>query len=161
MVKTVLEAEPFNANQTGSFGNASYMLLRQHRFPHDFEDHERLTGADSDRLAQWDRARYEAVMRERPQPEATGYQNWLQSCSPSRMLPFLVKLLGADSNVEWTGYRILVSVNKSNGYPVYSFELFAKDPRSATNVYSGHEAPNVKQTEREYVDKRGFIHFPR
>ena len=58
--------------------------------------------------------------------------------------PLQRSLLKADSEVKWSGFRVLGTVNPSNGYVVWSLGLFAKRRGSKTKVYSGERAPNVE-----------------
>lgn len=52
-------------------------------------------------------------------------------------------MLKADKTIAWSGYRVLGTVNRGNGYPVWTLEIFAKGPDSDTEVYTGQVAPNV------------------
>ena len=66
----------------------------------------------------------------------------------------------ADGTVgEWSGVRVTGSVNRSNGYPVFCIELFAKHPDSDTKVYSGQAAPNVLKGSRYGEEEGGFATF--
>jgi hypothetical protein len=83
-------------------------------------------------------------------------QMWLQSASKKPLMAFIIEALKVDQTdpeTEWTGCRILGTVNRSNGYPVYSFQLFAN--KSKAKVYSGQCAPNVKGFGKK--DKRNAV----
>jgi hypothetical protein len=67
----------------------------------------------------------------------------LRRAKDQQVIDFLVDVLKADKSVTWTGYRVLGTVNRSNGHPVWTLEIFAKDLKSDTEVYTGQDAPNV------------------
>lgn len=142
-VKRVFTAyEPYSFGKLGSLGSATYMLIRQHDFPDTYEDHETLMQADHDRVVYWD---HEHASRCFQEHTGSGHlESWARRASASAILKFLKDLLKADPDIKWTGFRILGSVHRGNGYPVWGLELFAKDPKSKTKVYSGQRAPNVK-----------------
>lgn len=58
-------------------------------------------------------------------------------------MSFVKDILKADPEVDWTGFRITGTVNRSSGYTVFTIEVFAKHPDSSTKVYSNSTAPNV------------------
>ena len=83
-----------------------------------------------------------------------GLAQWAKSAGNERVLALLKDLFKADENhpgVKWTGYRITGTVNRSNGYPVYSLWLFAKNRGSETKVYSGSRAPNVEAAAKSLI----------
>lgn len=145
----VYPAEPYRPCDMGSFGKASYMLIRQFRFPDTYAEGEKHHYWDSDRCFSND---YDNTRRCFTQHTGTGelnLENWLVRAKDQKVINFLVDVLKADKSVAWTGYRVLGTVNRSNGYPVWTLEIFAKDPKSDTQVYSGQVAPNVL-TEPRY-----------
>lgn len=152
-MQQVLKAQPFQMNQMGSFGQASGMLLRQHKFPDTFRDDEKIISADSDRLSQWDYQGYREILEEfKTRITGNHIETWFQSGKAQDIMDFItammVRVCNADPNTKWTGFRVLGTVNKATGYSIYSLQLFAKNPRSGTKVYSGHAAPNVLEPKR-------------
>ena len=70
-------------------------------------------------------------------------KKWVEKSSDDDILEFLIDILEADTNVSWSGYRILSSIKPGLNYTFWTFELFYKHPRSHTAVYTGADAPNV------------------
>jgi hypothetical protein len=145
----VYPATPYEYGQLGSLGNAAYMLLRQFQFPDTFSGKDKLASADHDRCMQWDHNHASRCFKEHTGTGELGLEGWLQRATDEQVIQFLVDILKAESNVVWTGYRIMGSVHRGNGYPVWSLSLFAKHPESDTVVYTGANAPNV-QPKRRY-----------
>lgn len=155
-MRETLMAEPYRHGALHSFGTAQYMLMCQHDFPHTYEDREQMLSADSDRLFSWDYAHSSAVHQKyRDVMGDQSLESWLNSNKVNEIMAFIKELLKADSTIEWTGFRVLGTVNRSNGYTVWSYQLFAKDPKSKTKVYSGYLAPNVKRCN-ETLDMDGM-----
>ena len=145
----VYEAEAYRYGAMGSLGDASYMLLSQYQFPDEYDsDRDKLTGWDHDRIMQ---QQYEHGTRCFEQHTGTGelgLEGWLKRAEPEKVLAFLRDILKADPTINWTGYRILGSVHRGNGYPVYTLQLFAKHPESVTVVYNTENAPNLIRGSR-------------
>jgi hypothetical protein len=139
----VMIAEPYRPGNMGSFGKANYMYIAQSNFPLEYTDEEKLHSADSDRVWSWDHEHSSAVNKKHL-PERMGLEEYLRTSSHEHVLAWLVELLKVEPGVTWTGWRILGSVNRSNGYPVYNYAVFARDPNGDTEVYSGGRAPNVR-----------------
>lgn len=158
----VLLAEPYRPMELGSFGKATYMLLRQHKFPHFYERHvDEIMSVDHDRCLMWDREHATRCFKEHGSNEMS-LERWVQSASSKRLFAFLIDILKAEEchpGVKWTGFRIMGTVNRSNGYPVWSFDLFAN--KSKTKVYSEGHAPNVKgfsdREKRFLMDNMGGL----
>lgn len=149
----VMTAQPYCFGAMGSLGDASGMLLRQWRFPDTYNEKETVWSSDHDRIISWDYDHWgECVSRVKDKMGKSGLQSWWQNGRPTHILAFVVDALKANekdtewADTKWTGFRILGTVNRSNGYPVYSLQLFAKDNKAHTKVYSDANAPNVKQT---------------
>ncbi len=140
----VLIAERYNPTELGSLGHATYMLICQNKFPLDYEVTDHKTSADHDRLLMWDYEHFRMTCKEYLGTGELGIPAWAQSQHPEKVLEFIKAAMKADPKIKWTGHRILGTVNRSNGYPVYSLELFAKGKGSKTKVYTGENAPNVK-----------------
>lgn len=141
---TVYPAEAYRSNALGSFGNASYMLIRQHQFPCSYdENRDVMAGQDHDRILE---QKYEHGRRCFTQHTGTGelaFENWVTRATPEQVLEFLKDILEADNTVTWTGFRILGTVNRSSGYTVWSLLLFAKHPQTTTEVFDGKNAPDL------------------
>ena len=157
----VYMAEPYDLNETGSLGRASGMLIRQHNFPHQYDSQlDKITSADHDRCFQWDHAHARRCFTEHTGTGELNLERWVTSQPPDKVIAFLSDILKADAGAfrAWTGFRVLLTVNRSNGFPVYTLELFAKHPDSHTQVYSGENAPNVRKfVPRVGADGRVFV----
>lgn len=159
-MRTVLLAEPHRWGALHSFGDAEYMLMSQHDFPHTYEAHEQMVSADSDRLFSWDHDHSSAVHQKyRGVMGDQGLESWLSGGSTQEIMAFVKEILKADPTIEWTGYRVLGTVNRSNGYTIWSYQLFAKDPQSKTQVYSNSVAPNVKRFHLAEHDEWARSHW--
>lgn len=141
----VLMATGYDPNEMGSTGTAAYALIRQHEFPHTYDDtKDVLVSWDHDRAQRADWDHFKACLREFVGTGELAIGSWIRQQYPEKALAFLVKVLKADEQYpgrEWTGYRVLGTVNRSNGYPVFTLEVFSKG--SDCEVYSGQHAPNV------------------
>jgi hypothetical protein len=125
------------------------MLLKQYQFPHTYDPRDKLAAADSDRCFQSDYDHARRCFQQHTGTGEMGLEYWLKSANDEQVIAFLKDILKADASIEWTGYRILGSVHRGNGYAVWTLELFAKHPESSTEVYTGAEAPNVLNAPRE------------
>lgn len=154
-MKYVTKAEPNRLMAMGSLGDASNMLLQQYQFPNSYRDDEIVIGEYHDRLMGWDYDHWTNIMEKYKSKLIGNYglTTRFEQSKPTVLLKFLIDILKADTSIKWTGFRILGSVNKSNGYPVYIFQLFAKSPKSKTNVYSDSNAPNVKRKNNVFDDE--------
>lgn len=148
-------AEPYRSGQLDSTGNASYMLLSQFNFPLAYEDNEELSSRDSDRL-QWTHQSHVAGCLRRfgcgfesfNSIRVSEFEGWILKQSSENLLNFVTELISATDYASWTGYRIMGTV-KESGQTTYSFQLFARDPNGATEVYTGEPAPNVLPGPRQ------------
>lgn len=143
-MQTVYQAEAYRSNAMGSLGDASYMLIRQYQFPNDY-DHEKdqMTGWDHDRIMHQQHEHGTRCFDQHTSTGELGLESWVRGAQPQQILDFLKDILKADSSVEWTGFRILGSVHRGNGYPVWSLALFAKHPDTKTEVFNTENAPNL------------------
>lgn len=146
-MRRVLTAEPYRSGELGSFGKASSMLIRQFQFPDTYHESDRFVSADDDRLRGWDYKHTRRAFSEHTGCGELALERWVNGATDAQILAFLCDVLKAAADAEWTGYRILGTVNRSSGYVVWSLQLFAKHPESATQVYSGRNAPNVKRPQ--------------
>lgn len=131
----------------GSLGKASNKLIRQFNFPFRHEENEKMAQADHDRMFQWDYEHTRAAFTRHMKTGEMGLPYWASQVGDEQVMALLKDLFKVEesySDVEWTGYRITGTVNRSNGNPVYSLWLFAKRKGSKTKVYSGDNAPNVE-----------------
>lgn len=135
----------------GSFDKTSYMLIRQYQFPDVYyRDMDILLSADDDRCFMWD---YKYTRRCFTEHLGTGegaLERWAMSATLEKIMAFLKDILKADEATNWTGFRIMGTVNRANGFPVWTFQLFAKHPETDTKVYSGLDAPNVEKSDYWY-----------
>ncbi len=154
----VLIAQPYDPYRLSSLGDAAYMLIRQEDFPLDYDEWrgDKKTCADHDRLLMWDYDHFRAACDKHMQTGECGICSWARKATKEAVFAFLKAALKADEAVEWTGFRITGTVNRWNGYPVYTLELFSKGKESNTKVYSGDFAPNVQTEESEERCIRGF-----
>lgn len=139
----VYPAEQRRSGAMGSLGNASCMYLRQFKFPHTYDAREKKMQTDHDHLMQCDHERTHECFKRHTGTGELALQGWLDKAKDEQVLAFLVDVLQADTSVAWTGYRVMGTVHRGNGFPVYTLELFAKHPESDTVVYTGPNAPNI------------------
>lgn len=152
-MQTVYKAEQPRCGAMGSFGDASYMLIRQHQFPHEYDpDLDKITGRDHDRIMQQDYEHGNRCFEEHTNTGDGGLQWWAEEATPEQIFAFLKDILKADEDVEWTGFRILGTVNRGNGYPVYTLQLFAKHPDSQTKVFDTENAPHLIRGSRHKIN---------
>jgi hypothetical protein len=148
-MEKVFQAEPYRYGAMGSLGNASYMLIRQHQFPNEFSPAlDKMVGWDHDRIIQQQYEHGSRCFKEHTGTGDMGLEYWIKGAAPEKVIAFLQDILKADPIVKWTGFRVLGTVNRSNGYPVWTLQLFAKHPQSKTVVYDGQNAPNVACVSR-------------
>lgn len=131
----------------GSLGSASNKLIRQFNFPWTYDDDEKMIQADHDRIIMWDYKHATACFDRHMKTGEMGLTCWAQQHASDEqvmaLLKDLFKVIHQLPEIEWTGYRITGTVNRSNGYPVYSLWLFAKKKGSGTKVYSDELGANV------------------
>jgi hypothetical protein len=144
-MQKVQSANPFRYNALGSFGDANLMIVRQYNFPFIHEDHEQHCSADHDRLMQHDYDYATTCIRKHTGSGELVLGQWFNESPDEKVISFIKEYFRADSNVIWTGYRIRGSVHKTSGQTIWSLDLFSKDPKSTTEVYSDLEAPNVSK----------------
>lgn len=154
----VFTAEAFYPGAMGSLGDASGMLLRQYKFPDTYAEKDTIAGADHDRIISWDRDHWDACIEKyRKIIGERSLDYWAQYGKPKDILAFLSDIFSSKSmsdykDITWTGFRILGTVNRSSGYPVYTLQLFAKHKDTKTKVYSTPMAPNVQAVEAEGIN---------
>jgi hypothetical protein len=159
MKRTVLIAQNYDPSEMGSFGKASYMILTQYNFPFNYDDDlDKIISADDDRIFSWDYSYARKVYNKYLKTGELHLREWCTTNKPEKVLAFCKEILKADTSIDWNGYRILYTVNRSNGYPVFSIQLFYKHPDSDTKVYSKiYDVPNVEKIENIFNDK-GFYY---
>jgi hypothetical protein len=142
--KLVNSAEPYNPEALRGLGDASLMLMRQYKFPARYDpDLDKLINSDHDICLSENYKRTTDCVKKHTNQGECGIGYWAQKASDEKIIEFLKDILEADLSMEWTGYRILGSVHRNNGFPIWSLELFSKHPKSDTVVYTGEDAPNV------------------
>lgn len=133
-----MDIQPYQAGQLGSFGTARYMLLAQHQFPvwpkGVVDKRDEYVSADHDRCLSWDYEHANAAFKRHTNTGELGFSGWVGKSHPEAILAFLVDILKVGGRCNWTGYRVLGTVNRSNGCPVWTLELFGKHPESSTRV---------------------------
>lgn len=165
-MKQVMKAKRYRTMAMGSLGDARYMLLRQYKFPDTYTNAEKVVSADHDRILMWNYERWlEIIDSFKDRMSNHDLENWFRYGNEKDILEFLIEALNVEPDTppyklslksKWTGFRILVTVNRVTGYPAYSFELFAKYRKSKTMVYSTESAPNV---EGFLENKRNFDYY--
>ncbi len=150
----VYQAEAPRYGAMGSLGNASYMLIAQYQFPDEYDsDLDQMMGWDHDRIMQHQFEHGRRCFKEHGVQGELGLDSWAKLAPPEKVLAFLKDILKADATVNWTGWRILGTLNRSNGYPVWTLALFAKHPKSQTEVFNTNNAPNLIRDSR-YASRR-------
>ena len=127
----ILEATPYNPGELGSLGRAQYMLMAQHQFPVKEYDHplDIMVTADHDRCVMWDYDHAQACCSRFTGRGDMGIGEWCRTANSTDIFDFWVAILKVEQSHpdrKWTGYRVLGTVNRSNGYPVWSLQLFSK-----------------------------------
>ena len=143
--KEVFLAEPKDMSRNFSLGNASYMLLRQYKFPHIYSDHlDKLTDNDHDRCFDQDFEHATKCLKQHTGKTGKyAIGDWIEKASDRQIIAFLTDILKVGKEAtKWTGYRIMVTITPSGG-SVWTLQLFAKNPNSKTIVYTGEKAPNI------------------
>ena len=145
-MKTVFPAKRYQPGQMGSLGKASYMILKQHDFPWEFPDEEvnLFLEEDSDRVFAQRHEHAHACVKKHTKGGELSLGSWFKAATDKEVLEFIKEFIQADPSITWTGYRILGTVHRGNGFPVFTLQIFAKPVNSKTKVYSGCIAPNVE-----------------
>jgi len=153
MKSKIRKAEGHSWGEMGSFGKASNMLMRQFNYPAEYDNKKDvLRSADSDRLLDWDYAGFRATLKKHLGHGEMSIGELIRATdsagnyimSDADVFAFIKEALKTEEQnpgVEWTGYRVTGTVNRSNGYPIFTLSLFAN--LSGVEVYSGDFAPNV------------------
>lgn len=137
---------PYDPRQLGSLGNATNMIIRKQNYPVKFYDEQdKTTEADDDRLLQQDRNGFKAQLEAHTGHAGEGYLlDWIQKAEDEQLMTFLKDVLSADKNIRWTGFRITASIHRGNGCTVLHLSLFAKHPDSDTELCSGTSCREVR-----------------
>ncbi len=145
---SVYKAEPYRLGAMSSLGNASHMLLRQFKFPDICSvSLDVLLVEDSDRCLEHRPEKTQMCLKKHVGGSDSIMEYWLRNSSDEQIMDFLLDILEADRKITWTGYRVMGSVGGS-GHNIWTFQLFAKHPKSNTEVYTGDRAPNVLPGKR-------------
>ena len=146
-MKEVFIANPYTlSTDMGSLGDASYVLIAQYQFPHFYDEKDNLFGADHDRCFTWDYQHARECCTRHMKSGEGHIATFARTSNPELVLAFIQDILKANPKVKWTGWRVMGTVNRRNGYPVYTLELFANN--SGVEVFSGPLAPNVRKPKR-------------
>lgn len=141
----VFTAMPYDLERLRSNRSFSGMYIRQFNFPDVFDSElDSYEAADNDVLREKDCERHNACFKKHTGTGELGFDNWIKNASEGAVLNFLKDILEVDLTTNWTGYRILVSRDLSNGYKIWYLVIFSKHPNSDTEVYTGEKAPNVR-----------------
>ncbi len=140
-IRTVLSADPPQASLLNSRSIVENALIRQYQFPHQCTGLDTLVCGFHDRLLFRDSGRTRACFMRHTHRDCEFFECWVREASDQEILAFIAEVL--DQSGEWTGYRILGSVE--SGKVVWMLELFRKHPQSMTQVFTGPTAPNVLQ----------------
>lgn len=143
----VLIAERFFEYKLESLGDANAMLIRQYRFPDTYDEaKDKYTQVDHDRMV-YDNIQkaYDCFQKHTGTGEMS-FHRWALKVKPTEVIAFLMEYM-PECNVKEmkpTGFRILATKNRMNGFTVWGFELFQRGKDSNTPVYSSEKAPNVQ-----------------
>lgn len=144
-VVEMMKAQPYIPYNMGSFGKAEYMLIRQHKFPAKWEmGVDVVVSADSDRILGWDYDGFRKTLSKYVGSGELAIGEWAKTANSDDLMAFIKEALKVEEihpGVEFTGCRVLGTVNRSNGFPIYSLEVFAN--KSGQKEYSEGIAPNV------------------
>lgn len=130
-----------------SLGFVQDRLVRQFKFPFQYEDDERMIAAYHDCILAWDHKHAMAAYEHHMNTGDAGLADWVSQVGDEKVIALLKALFKVDEDypdVVWTGYRITETVRRGEN-PVYFLCLFARKRGSKTKVYSGssRRAPNV------------------
>jgi hypothetical protein len=141
----VYPATPYRSEALGSSGNARCMLIRQYCFPNTYSEEDKLQSKDHDRIMCGDFDHFTLCLEKYGMSQSDFERGgWFRKEKDERIIRFMAEFMKADKDVNWTGYRVMATVNRSsNGHSVFSLSLFCKHPKTDTAVYSAEDAPNV------------------
>ena len=147
--RKVHPAIPYQEGALSCMLEIMYMLLRQYRFPEEYRTKEKRLMIHSDGFQPWKHDHVCRCYKHHTGNDQTELESWLmeKETPNEKILEFLKDIFQADETTVWTGFRIMGSIHRGNHYPVWTFELFARNPYSDTKVYTGDEAPNVRGVE--------------
>lgn len=129
---------PNTASTPSSTGNGLYMLIRQFQFPDSYNERDRHFMTDRDRLFYRNKKRASSrCFKEYTGTGELDLEKWVRRATDIEVMAFLRAMLDPRRLHDWTGYRIMCTAHRGNGYPVWTLELFAKHSSSQTRVYTG------------------------
>lgn len=146
-IHEVMKAERYRWGAMSSLGDAAYMILNQFNFPAEYDDEKDvLIGADHDRCQMWDRDHFDRCCDEHLHTGPMAIGQWAMDCeSPQAVMDFIVDALKANEQCpgrKWTGWRVLGSVHRANGYPIFYLQVISQ--KSKFTKYTGQAGENVK-----------------
>ncbi len=136
-------AEPFRAAALQSGEEADSMLIRQYRFPWEYNPGETLLRKEAI-VGPGKSSRETAIIGNRVHVRSS-LPAWLICTGEGEVFVLLAKITKTQPK-QWNGFRVLGT--RRNNYIVWVFELFAKNPSGNTVVYTGEPAPNVLREPR-------------
>lgn len=158
-MRSVIRATRYDSNETGSLGRASNMYIRQFEFPNKYSASDVYTQIDLDRICHTHEVA-RAFEKHGVRGEMS-FGSWVRKQHDKTVLACLADIVPHFTKVKplaagWTGYRVLLTVHRGNGFPVFHLELFSKHPEGGTIVHSGSNAPNVEQPAIRYNYGGGY-----
>ncbi|MFA7285432.1 MAG: hypothetical protein WC011_01100 [Candidatus Paceibacterota bacterium] len=138
----VYPAEPYRPSQLGGFGKARYMFLVQFNFPDTYSEDDFLITVDHDRLNP-DHVYFCFNEYLGQGPLYYAIEVIIRQTKTEKLFNFLIDIINVDKKNNWTGFRIMVTLGP-RGSAIFTLELFSKNPKSNTKVYTGEvDAPNI------------------
>ena len=155
--------ERYNYGMMGSLGSATYMLIAQKAFPESYDEtKDKYWTADSDRILMWDYDHFCKIDEKYRKADGIwmGEELFFTSSDEKTIMEYLSEMatVGNESNekVKWTGFRVLGTVNRSNGFPIWSLSLFCKGKGSETKVHN--YPPNLQIQNKRFIGILGHEH---
>jgi hypothetical protein len=144
-MKTVFMANNDYPGATGSAGTGSYILISQYNFPYEYSNEDEIITQDHDHINNSHGDMLQTACTESFGNGEFGIGQFSRDAMPHNVMRFLKRVLRAEEGINWTGFRVMQTTNKNNGFPVFTLELFAN--KSGVNVYSGLSGPNINKSK--------------
>ncbi len=114
----------------------SDICIRRFEFPLDtYSDNDKMLFGYSDRAISHDRDYISKCFQTHTDTGDQGFGKWSTNAKPEEIISFLRDFFKVNQSIKWTGFRIMGSVG-CDGYLIWTFELFWKNPFSNTTVSS-------------------------
>lgn len=154
-MNTVFLANHDYPGALGSLGTGSYILITQYNFPHKYSgDKDTLITQDHDHINNNDRDMLQRECNEAYGSGELGIGQFARDANPQKVLRFLKTVLKADKVISWTGFRVMQTTHKGNGFPVFTLELFSNE--SECDVYTGLSGPNINKPSKQNKSSFGY-----